>query len=189
MKLDAALQEYMKLPHVKESFSTYCQTVGAKKRRQSADKYLEEAKRAILESLPSALSAKINVMIDGTKQVDKNGNQIITFDFDKRQLHRSSLYEEEYENGIDDIVALFSKGYKARNYVYGWWDGHGGYGDLGRNLEWSSWIRSRIQRSPDPFILMAVAKFNEKHKDEGVMLKLTDDRYLPRTGKSLFSST
>lgn len=79
-------------------------------------------------------------------------------------LHRDSLVPESYD-GVRNIVALLNNGYHARDYVYGWWDGHSptgaSAGDL-RNAgaDGSAYIRSRKDREGLGFIQQAVADFN-----------------------------
>lgn len=80
-------------------------------------------------------------------------------------LHRDSLENDATSfDGIDNIVALFNNGYHARNYAYGWWNGHSPTGDaVGRSLtggEDHAWIRSRKEREPMRFMQQAVADFN-----------------------------
>lgn len=87
-------------------------------------------------------------------------------------LHRDSLDNDLGYEGVDNIVALFNNGYHARNYVYGWWDGHKATGDgvlrsgVGTDF---AWIRSKKEREPLHFIQQAVHDFNANYgADYGV---------------------
>lgn len=96
-------------------------------------------------------------------------------------LHRESLYSEGYD-GVDNIIAVLNNGYHARNYVYGWWDGHepsennayrSGWvgGDLGY-----AYIRSRKDWGGLHFIQQAVQDFNGNYgSDYNVTATAGDD--------------
>ena len=93
----------------------------------------------------------------------------IAISFDKEALHRNSMAHdgfntlEKYEDGIDNIVLLFTRGYKARSRVYGIWDTY----KKGKWLHWHEGIdTSRQERDPDPFLQEIVDDFNSKHKKE-----------------------
>lgn len=77
-------------------------------------------------------------------------------------LHRNSLYPDGYD-GVSNIVALLNNGYRAKNYVYGDWDGHSPTGESrfdGRSIDTSAYIRSRKDREGLHFIQQAVNDFN-----------------------------
>ena len=84
-------------------------------------------------------------------------------------LHRDSLDNELGYDGIKNIVALFNNGYHAKNYVYGWWDGHRATGDgvlrSGYDNDFA-WVRSKKEREPLRFIQQAVADFNASYGAE-----------------------
>lgn len=75
----------------------------------------------------------------------------IHLNFDREMMRRSSLYPEGYPEGADNIVALMNHGYRAKNYVYGAWDGAGG-----------KRIRSRLERPGLHFLDAAVEEFNQQ---------------------------
>ena len=66
--------------------------------------------------------------------------------FNEEAMHRDSLWQNEYPEGVNNIAVLFSNGYKASNNVYGMWHGNT--------------TVSRLQRSPNDFMGKAVAEFN-----------------------------
>lgn len=141
-----------------------------------AIKYAEEARREIIDSLPASLKSGStrpiteNDLLLSPVEVTQNGDFEITMQWSDRAVRRDSLYLEGYPNGIDDIVALFSHGYSARKYAYGYWVGH--------NNPWG--IRSRKVRQADPFLVQAIDKFNQKHAADHVKLILLDTKnYLP----------
>lgn len=105
---------------------------------------------------------------------DKSGEYVIDLSF-SGNLHRDSLYNEEYD-GIDNIVALFNNGYIARDYVYGFWDGHentGGDNVLRTNPgDNFTYLRSRIGRPSLNFMQDAVDEFTNNYRDYGVTVEL-----------------
>jgi hypothetical protein len=91
----------------------------------------------------------------------------VTYIYFGGDMSRPSL-DEDYGDGIKNIVALFNNGYHARDYAYGWWDNHE-YKPIGE--DWNSvrgfaidvtsaYIRSRKDREGLHFIQEAVDDFN-----------------------------
>ena len=144
--------------------------------QQDALRYAEEAKRFIIASLPDELKGGSAHPISesdlqvGPVEITPSGDFLIRMWWNPTAVHRESLYEEEYD-GIDDIVQLFSNGYHAKSYAYGWWDGHSGRYSL-RGTENSVWVRSRISRDPKPFLEAAVAAFNSVYMKDKVKLSI-----------------
>ena len=97
-----------------------------------------------------------------------DGSRSMTVYFED-DLHRDSLDNELGYDGIKNIVALFNNGYHAKNYVYGWWDGHRATGDgvlrSGYDNDFA-WVRSKKEREPLRFIQQAVADFNASYGAE-----------------------
>ena len=95
-------------------------------------------------------------------------------------LHRDSLYSEGYD-GIDNIVALLNNGYHARNYVYGWWEGHSPTGDnsyrSGGFDSNDAWVRSRKDRNGLGFIQQAVQDFNGNYGADFNVTAIAGDDY------------
>ena len=78
------------------------------------------------------------------------------------------IYDLGYE-GVDNIVALFNNGYHAKNFVYGWWDGHKATGDgvlrSGVDTDFA-YVRSKKEREALRFIQQAVMDFNASYGAE-----------------------
>ena len=154
--------------------------------QQDALRYAEEAKRFIIASLPDELKGGSAHPISesdlqvGPVEITPSGDFLIRMWWNPDSVHRESLYadSDEYREGLEDIVHLFAIGYQARNYAYGWWDGHSGRYSL-RGTDNSVWVRSKISREPSPFLQAAVAAFNATYKKDNVRLTLNDD-YLKR---------
>lgn len=96
-------------------------------------------------------------------------------------LHRDSLYSEGYD-GVDNIIAVLNNGYHARDYVYGWWDGHapsgGASGELRNSLSKDyAYIRSRKDREGLHFIQQAVQDFNGNYGSEYNVTAVAGDEY------------
>ena len=77
--------------------------------------------------------------------------------FDRGALRRESLYTKNgyTGEGIDNIVALFNNGYRAANYVYGYWRGEGDDFD-----DSFGWVKSKKEREALHFMQDAVSEFN-----------------------------
>lgn len=75
-----------------------------------------------------------------------DGEYKISINIQPDALHRDSLWQDGYPNGVDDIVLLFTTGYQARGYVYGEWHGVP--------------YRSKISRESNNFLMRAVDSFN-----------------------------
>jgi len=88
-------------------------------------------------------------------------------------LHRDSLENDEglgYD-GIDNIVALFNNGYHAKNYAYGWWNGHHPSNVPVNSIKYEdyAWVRSKKEREALRFIQQSIADFNGNYSaDYGV---------------------
>lgn len=58
-----------------------------------------------------------------------------------------------------DIVGLWTRGWKANNYAYGYWVNH----------ENKGYIRSKKYRAPDSFISKTIAQFNAKYPEINIL--------------------
>lgn len=79
-------------------------------------------------------------------QKQSDGNYGISITIASNALHRDSLWQDGYPNGVDNIVLLFEKGWSASNSVYGKWHGKN--------------ISSRVYNPPNDFMQRAVDAFN-----------------------------
>lgn len=120
--------------------------------------------QSIMQHFNSLECSKPYKMPDGSMAID------VYFEDD---LHRESL-EDGYDHyggrfggrtgeGVDNIVAVLNNGAHAKNYVYGWWNGHSPTGDailrsgVGSDF---AWVKSKKDREALHFIQQAVDDFN-----------------------------
>lgn len=115
--------------------------------------------------LPESVIRHINSM-ESSSRITKTPEGFEIYLYFGGDLHRDSLDNDLGYEGIDNIVALFNNGYHAKNYVYGWWDGHRATGDsVLRSGPYNdfAWARSKKEREPLRFIQQAVADFNANY--------------------------
>lgn len=186
MDFDAEIAKFLGRPAVAKSFraaavrNMQASGVGVATMK-AAETWAQKARDEIIASLPESLRNSPNHPITSADLLIKPGT--VTPDGKYRfelawkpgAVHRDSLYEDEYPDGIEDIVALFHKGYVSRDYVYGYWDRHRpimAYDSRNDNTGGGDfvWMRSRISRLADPFLVDAIAAFNAAHKQDGVTL-------------------
>lgn len=121
-------------------------------------KYGEEMKRILFSYVnPLIKSITLDDIVVGAPVKGTNGEWSMQISFRDGSLHRDSLDENDYPEGVSNIVLLFAKGYHARDYVYGLWNTTG-Y----KSAHWIYWkdVRSRKDRSGDDFLIKAVNEFN-----------------------------
>ncbi len=112
--------------------------------------------------LPASIARVGEALKDSEPVKTIGGGYEVIVRFSRDALHRDSLYEDRYE-GIDNIVALLNNGYRASNYVYGWWDGHKPTGAATQRSSLDSdyaWIRSMKEREALHFMQDAMEEFN-----------------------------
>lgn len=137
-----------------------------------AKKYVEQAKAAIIASLPQSLQdsnyhtfTTADLIVDYVG-ISDNGKFQFELSWNPAAVHRPSLYQKGYPDGIEDIVGLFHSGYSANNYVYGPWASRVMHGE-------NRVYRSRVFRDPDSFLTDAISKFNAEHQADDVTLSLS----------------
>ena len=81
---------------------------------------------------------------------NKNNSWIVNVSFNESEVHRKSLWDEGYPNGVY-LTDIYNNGMNAKDIVYGEWYG--------------KWIKSNPHRDALHFIQNAVAKFNITHKN------------------------
>ena len=100
---------------------------------------------------------------------DYEDSYTVNIHFPDEILKRKSLwtgYSSQFpnENGrymgysgdsVYDVIGLWTKGWRASNYVYGYWVGH----------ENKGYIRSKVYRPPNSFISDVVNAFIAEHPD------------------------
>lgn len=121
--------------------------------------------------LPESVMEHINGL-ESAGQIRKTPDGYEIALYFEGDLHRDSLENDLGYEGVDNIVALFNNGYHAKNYVYGWWNGHKATGDgvlrSGVDTDFA-WVRSKKEREPLHFIQQAVHDFNANYgADYGV---------------------
>ena len=152
------LKQYAKSPEGKAKIK---EMYGIDYKERIGDKdflYYGNLMKKILYEKASGVIKSMNVddIIVGAPTQGADGMWTLTIEFDKEKIHRDSLLPHPtktsagYPDGFDDIVLLFSKGYHARDYVYGDWHGKR--------------IRSRLSRKPNNFLEEAVKDFNVETK-------------------------
>lgn len=150
--------------------------ISKKQMSEMADALVEMIRRRLPESI-----ADVGNTLTPTKPLKKkNGDYEIVLQFDPASLHRDSLENDLGYDGIDNIVALFNNGYHAKNYVYGWWNGHRPTGDSiyrsGTAQGDYAWVRSEKERESLQFMQDAVEEFNTVYGEKyGVTVKLGSD--------------
>lgn len=121
--------------------------------------------------LPESVMEHINGL-ESAGQIRKTPDGYEIALYFEGDLHRDSLENDLGYEGVDNIVTLFNNGYHAKNYVYGWWNGHKATGDgvlrSGVDTDFA-WVRSKKEREPLHFIQQAVHDFNANYgADYGV---------------------
>jgi len=118
----------------------------------------------IRKHLPDSIRNIGDTLIGSQPIKRKDGSYEICIQFSKHALRRGSLFDDGYD-GIENIVALLNNGYRASNYVYGYWDGHKSSGKAASELRNASgdnyaWIRSKKEREALQFMQKAIIEFN-----------------------------
>lgn len=125
---------------------------------------------SVLRHFDSLQCSRIYEMPDGSS---------VIYVFFGDDLHRDSLYSDGYD-GIRNIVALLNNGYHAKNYVYGYWEGHSPTGESkfdGQSIDSSAYIRSRKDREGLQFIQQAVQDFNSNYGADFNVTAIAGDEY------------
>lgn len=196
MSIDSKFNQWAKSPEGRAKISGKMEEYYKKgiSRTKSGDDIVSEKRIAIaaskfrrcLESaardagLPDSVMAHILSMDYNPKPIYVGDGFEILFLFGG-DLHRDSLDNDEGYEGIDNIVALFNNGYSAKDYVYGWWDGHSPTGSaLLRSAtpgEDFAWVRSKKDRAPLHFIQKAIDDFNGNYGSELNMTAVAAEVY------------
>lgn len=124
-------------------------------------KYGDQMKAILFNHVNAVIkSVTMDDIVVGQPYQDTSGIWHLDISFREGSLHRDSLDLENYPDGLKNIVLLFAKGYRARNYVYGFWD-------LPNQTWWGGndfvHIRSRIARPGNDFLIRAVDEFNNSY--------------------------
>ena len=188
MDFDAEIAKFLGTTQMKQNVRSFAATQmksfmpGTVKAMSEAEVWAKKARDEIIASLPDELRNSPTHPIGADDlfvypgEVTDDGNFEFLLGWLPGSVHRDSLFDEEYPDGIEDIVGLFTTGYQAKNQVYGWWDHHyyayaSSYSGRSAGFD-TMWTRSRQVRSGDPFLQTAIDKFNAEHKKDGVHLEI-----------------
>ena len=188
MDFDAEIAKFLGTTQMKRNVRSFAATQmksfmpGTVKAMGEAESWAKKARDEIIAFLPDELRNSPTHPIGADDlyvypgEVTDDGSFQFLLGWNPYAVHRDSLYDEEYPDGIEDIVGLFTTGYQAKNQVYGWWDHHyyayaSSYSGRSAGFD-TMWTRSRQVRSGDPFLQTAIDKFNAEHKKDGVHLEI-----------------
>lgn len=134
----------------------------------------------IRRRLPESIADVGSTLVSTVPVKRPDGSYEVVLKFDLSALHRDSLDNDLGYDGISNIVALFNNGYHAKNYVYGWWEGHRPTGESvfrsGPLQGDYAWVRSEKEREALQFMQDAVAEFNTVYGSKyGVVVGLGSD--------------
>lgn len=127
--------------------------------------------------LPESVLAHFD-SLQCSSQIAIGDGEYVVYVYFTDDLSRESL-ENDYEySGVDNIIALFNNGAHAKNYIYGWWNGHK---PTGKSVYRSgidsndAWVRSKKDREGLHFMQQAVKDFNANYgSDYGVTASVGD---------------
>ncbi len=118
--------------------------------------------------------------LDYSKIFEMPDGSAVIYVYFADDLHRDSLYSDGYD-GVRNIVALLNNGYHAKDYVYGYWDGHSTAGasqfDI-RSTDTDVFIRSRKDREGLQFIQQAIRDFNGNYGADFNVTAFAGDDYM-----------
>lgn len=157
--INKLIEEYAKSPAGKAEIKRKTGITYTDKSPTSMLKAYGEQMKYILYNHVSALIKSITLddIIVQNPYMDSDGLWRLEISFREGSLHRDSLDDNDYPEGLNNIVLLFAKGYHARDYVYGLWNTTGN-----PTSHWVYWrdVRSRKDRDGSDFLIQAVNEFN-----------------------------
>lgn len=138
-------------------------------------------KHAEIANVPASVMDNIRSLVCTAPYKDSTGSSLVIDLYFTDNLHRDSLYEDGYPDGISNIIALFNNGYLASDFVYGWWDGHRSTGDESGyrsfHVDNSAFVRSKIALPGLQFLQDAVEEFNTTVGSDYMVTVKLDDIY------------
>lgn len=108
---------------------------------------------AASSNLPQSVMAHVESFCDSPIVVADDGSATISINM-LDNAHRESLDPDNFQDGIENIVAAFNVGIDADGAVFGMWESHGV----------KTW--SKRHRSPTRFIQSAVDEFNFRYGEK-----------------------
>lgn len=133
----------------------------------------EEVRKSVREVIRSFRVSSIQANFEG---IDERGFLRANISVDEDALRRASLHHMNQEGqdlkisrgeGVEDIIALFTHGYKLNKRPYGFWVRDGGT-SMNR-------IGARMSRDPNPFLQDLVDRLNAEY--EGRCTVTLNDKY------------
>lgn len=157
---------------------------------RAAIKMMDVLKQAARESnLPPSVMQHILTM-DCSKPYKMSDGHMEIWIYFGGDMHRDSLedgygyYEDKFGGytgeGVNNIVALFNNGAHAKNYTYGWWNGHAAAGDAVAHSgadDGFAWVKSKKDREGLHFIQQAVNDFNGNYSADYNVTAIAGDDY------------
>lgn len=175
MSFEDDLKKYLNQPTIKQQMKAhYKATGGGAADIAQVEFYAQQAIRAIVDSLPMSLKSgpraiDYNDMTYTKPTMSDDGDYVVELKWNPTAIHRESLYDSDdggYPDGVENIVALFSKGVNPIR--------HDVFGDYMWGRYWHESIRYFIpqgwSREADPFLKNAIDAYNAAHKKDGVLL-------------------
>ena len=179
MSFEDQVRQYLNRPDMKAEIKAHYKKIGGSATgRKKAELYAEEAIQEIIDSLPESLKSgstrpiTTNDLLAGLPRLNTNGDYEILIRWNSKAVHRDSLYNTEYPDGVENIVALFSTGTRpSKNFVAGYWK------RAGSMMYYYYRIPAGWSRAADPFLRDAIARFNASHKEDWVILIAPEKYY------------
>lgn len=162
------IKKYLKTPEGKQVLKEngITQVKGGYVFTEEMQEYGEEMRDILYKHISSVIkSFKKEDIIINKPHLNKNTGAFISLSFKGKALKRPSLIQQYYSqngqpDGVEDIILLFSNGYKASSQVYGTWRGKS--------------TNSLTERKGDDFLMDAIVEFNKLHKGK-INAKLVGD--------------
>ena len=132
-----------------------------------ADVMIEIVKKHLPESIEAVGDGMFHsgIFLHATGDAPKIG-----IFFNKADLSRPSVDPQDgvhHWDGVDNIVAVLNNGVHAKDYAYGWWEGHASTGSVAMrsfNSDHDAFIRTTKDRPALLFMQDAIREFNTKYR-------------------------
>lgn len=146
---------------------------------------VEEIVAALQKALPDSIRESISLadfQYTVPSQPDRDGFFHVDITLNPKAVHRESLYDEGYPDGLQNIVQYLSTGQKAsRNWVSGAYRPSGSWqsanGKTHHLLYRWYYIPAGYTRAGDPFWRDAVDKLNRQLRKENIKVTLSETYY------------
>ena len=149
------LKKYAKTPEGKKAVVNYFLNENREHISSAAADMAKILLRYVQKEIDSITMEDIYI---GLPKVNRKYEIEMMVGFREDNLQRNSLWQERYPDGIENIVLLFSRGYKTKGRVQGRWE-HPKTGEVIRE-----WTYSKTSREPSTFLQDAVLEFNTANK-------------------------